>query len=108
MTTIRQELEVSGIWIDAPAGVSLFTYDNKTFGVYCYTWDGCTPQEFTVYVKGEHKALKLIPDSDVKSPWLPPAIPVKSVHPISFRNKEMISEFFGRITPGEFMFFEVD
>ena len=107
-TTIRQELEVSGIWIDAPAGVSLFTYDNKTFGVYCYTWDGCTPQEFTVYVKGEHKALKLIPDSDVKSPWLPPAIPVKSVHPISFRNKEMISEFFGRITPGEFMFFEVD
>ena len=108
LTTIRQELEVSGIWIDAPAGVSLFTYDNKTFGVYCYTWDGCTPQEFTVYVKGEHKALKLIPDSDVKSPWLPPAIPVKSVHPISFRNKEMISEFFGRITPGEFMFFEVD
>lgn len=108
LTTIRQELEVSGIWIDAPAGVSLFTYDNKTLGVYCYTWDGCTPQEFTVYVKGEHKALKLIPDSDVKSPWLPPAIPVKSVHPISFRNKEMISEFFGRITPGEFMFFEVD
>ena len=108
LTTIRQELEVSGIWIDAPAGVSLFTYDNKTFGVYCYTWDGCTPQEFTVYVKGEHKALKLIPDSDVKSPWLPPAIPVKSVHPISFRNKEMISEFFGRITSGEFMFFEVD
>ncbi len=108
LTTIRQELEVSGIWIDAPAGVSLFTYDNKTFGVYCYTWDGCTPQEFTVYVKGEHKALKLIPDSDVKSPWLPAAIPVKSVHPISFRNKEMISEFFGRITPGEFMFFEVD
>ena len=108
LTAIRKELEVSDIWIDAPAGVSVFTYDNKTFGVYAYTWDGCTPQEFTLYVKGEHKALKRIPDSDVQSPWLPSELPVRSVHPMSFREKEMVSEFFGRVTPGEFMFFEID
>lgn len=108
LAAIRKELEVSDIWIDAPAGVSVFTYDNKTFGVYAYTWDGCTPQEFTLYVKGEHKALKRIPDSDVQSPWLPSELPVRSVHPISFREKEMVSEFFGRVTPGEFMFFEID
>ena len=108
LTAIRKELEVSDIWIDAPAGVSVFTYDNKTFGVYAYTWDGCTPQEFTLYVKGEHKALKRIPDSDVQSPWLPSELPVRSVHPISFREKEMVSEFFGRVTPGEFMFFAID
>lgn len=108
LAAIRKELEVSDIWIDAPAGVSVFTYDNKTFGVYAYTWDGCAPQEFTLYVKGEHKALKRIPDSDVQSPWLPSELPVRSVHPISFREKEMVSEFFGRVTPGEFMFFEID
>ena len=108
LAAIRKELEVSDIWIDAPAGVSVFTYDNKTFGVYAYTWDGCTPQEFTLYVKGEHKALKRIPDSDVQSPWLPSELPVRSVHPISFREKEMVSEFFGRVTPGEFMFFAID
>ena len=107
LTAIRQELEAGELWIDAPAGISVFTYDNKTFGVYSYTWDGCAPQEFTLYIKGEHKVLKRIPDSDVKFPWQPLEIPVKSVRPMSFRSKEIVSEFFGRIAPGEFMFFEI-
>ena len=108
LTAIRQELAVSDMWISAPAGVSLFTYSNKTFGLYCYTWDGCTPLEFTVYIKGEHKALKRIQDSDTPSPWKSFPIPAKSVHPTGFMNKEMITEFHARIVPGEFDFFEID
>ena len=107
LTAIRQELEVSDIWIDADAGLSLFTYDNKTFGLYCYTWDSCTPKDFTLYVKGEHKSLKRIPDSDSQPMWMPPAIPAKSCHPKDFHSKEMITEFAGKINPGDFIFFEI-
>ena len=107
LTAIRQELEVSDIWIDADAGLSLFTSDNKTFGLYCYTWDGCTPKDFTLYVKGEHKSLKRIPDSDSQPMWMPPAIPAKSCHPKDFHSKEMITEFAGKINPGDFIFFEI-
>ncbi len=108
LTAIRQELQVSDIWISAPAGVSLFTYDNKTFGLYCYTWDGCAPAEFTVYVKGEHKTLKRIPDSDTPSPWSSFPIPAKCTHPIDFRSKQLVTEFSARMTPGEFYFFEIE
>jgi hypothetical protein len=108
LKAIRQELEVSDIWIDAPAGVSLFTYDNKTFGVYAYTWDGCTPVEFNVYVNGEHKTLKRIADSDNPSPWKNFPIPAKCTHPKSFRSEDVVTEFHGRITPGDFEFFEVE
>ena len=108
LTSIRKELSVSDLWIDAPAGVSLFTYDNKTFGLYAYTWDGCKPVEFTIYIKGEHKVLKRIPDSENPLPWKSFPLPVKSTHPLDFRTKEMVSEFHVRMTPGEFDFFEID
>ena len=58
LTQIRRELDSNGIWIDGGAGVSLFTYDNKTIGLYCHTWDGCVPQEFDIHVKGEVKELR--------------------------------------------------
>ena len=108
LTAIRKELSVSDMWIDAPAGVSLFTYDNKTFGLYCYTWDGCTPLEFTVYVKGEHKSLKRIADSDNPLPWKSFPVPARSTHPLNFHTKEVVTEFHARVTPGDFEFFEVE
>ena len=108
LKAIRQELEVSDIWIDGPAGVSLFTYDNKTFGLYAYTWDGCTPLEFTIYVKGQHKELKRIADSDNPSPWKNFPIPAKCTHPLNFHSKEVVTEFHARVTPGDFDFFEIE
>ena len=107
LTAIRQELCACDIWFDGPAGVSLFAYTNKTFGMYAYTWDGCTPVEFTVYVKGEHKSLKFIQDSDRPSPWGMFDIPAKSVHPVGMHSKEMVTEFFVRLTPGDFKFAEI-
>ena len=108
LTAIRQELAVSDIWIDGPAGVSLFTYDNKTFGLYAYTWDGCTPMEFTLYIKGEHKTLKRIADSDTPSPWKNFPIPAMCTHPLNFHSKEVVTEFHARVTPGDFEFFSVE
>ena len=106
LTAIRKELEVSGIWIDGGSGVSLFTYDNKTFGVYCYAWDGCAPQEFQIHIKGKVKELVCIPDSDKPAMFKP-----QSLKPLyikeSFRGEPEESIFYGRVTPGEFDFFEI-
>ena len=106
LTEIRKELEVSGIWIDAGSGVSLFTYDNKTFGIYCYAWDGCAPQEFNIHIKGKVREIALIPDSDTPSPWKP-----KSYLPLYIKDGKSgelgESVFYGRINPGEFDFFEI-
>ncbi len=109
LTQIRQELEVSGIWIDGGAGVSLFTYDNKTFGLYCHAWDGCAPQEFLVHIKGDVKALERIQDGSKPLPWEP-----FSCEPVYSRKlephkpeSEKETAFQVRIQPGDFIFFEI-
>ena len=107
LTQIRKELQVSGIWIDGPAGVSLFTYDNKTFGLYCHTWDGCTPQEFNLHIKGEAKSLRRLPKDEVVMPWHAiPLEPLYTRHANPFF-KEAETVFRMRIQPGDFSFFEI-
>ena len=109
LTQIRQELDTNGIWIDGGAGVSLFTYDNKTFGLYCHTWDGCAPCEFMVHVKGEVQELKRLSDGSPVMPWN--SFPVKPVYsrPLDPRNpaSEKETVFFVRIQPGDFSFFQI-
>lgn len=100
LTAIRKELDATGIWIDGGSGVSLFTYDNKTFGLYCYTWDGCTPQEFQVHIKGKANELVRIQDSDSPSMFKPPVL-----KPIYSNDEETV--FYGRVKPGEFDFFKI-
>ena len=114
---IRRELDATGIWIEGGSGVSLFTYDNKTFGVYCYAWDGCKPQDIQLHIKGKVKELVRIPDSDRPSMFKP-----QSIKPLYVKeglagnsgstggaggseNSETV--FYGRVTPGEFDFFEI-
>ena len=100
LTAIRRELDVTGIWIDGGSGVSLFTYDNKTFGLYCYAWDGCTPQDFQLHIKGRVKEIIRIPDSDRPQMFKPQVL-----KPLYEENEESI--FYCRVTPGEFDFFEI-
>ena len=105
LTAIRRELEVSGIWIDAGSGVSLFTYDNKTFGIYAYAWDGCAAQEFKLHIRGKVKELVRIPDSDTPDMWKP-----AKLAPLYTKEKpdgSCETVFYGRAVPGEFDFFEI-
>ena len=105
LTAIRRELEVSGIWIDGESGVSLFTYDNKTFGLYCYAWDGCKTQEFQLHIKGRVKEIARIPDSDKPEMFKP-----QSFKPLYVKEKpdgSCESVFYARVTPGDFDFFEI-
>ena len=116
LTAIRKELDVSGIWIEGGPGFSLFTYDNKTFGIYCYTWDGCKPVDIKIHIKGKIKKLSRIPDSE----W-PELFKLKVIEPLYVKeglvpgvtgskgglDAQAETVFFWRITPGEFDFFEI-
>lgn len=100
LTAIRKELDVCDMWIDGNSGVSLFCYDNKTIGLYCYTWDGCTPQEFQLHIKGKVSELARIPDSDAPVMFKP-----QILKPVYSNDNETV--FYARVTPGDFDFFEI-
>ncbi len=102
---IRKELDPSGIWIEGGSGVSLFTYDNKTFGLYAYTWDGCAPQDITLHIKGKVSELRRIPDSDRPAMFKPQIL--KPLYVAAEKQEQEESVFYGRVTPGEFDFFEI-
>lgn len=121
LTAVREELEVSGIWLDCAAGVSLFTYDNGTFGLYCYTWDGCAPLDLNVHICGKAKEIERIPDSDTPNPWKSKAVAPLYTAPLRWHNKTAaeVSKAAGtddepcetvfslRINPGNFEFFKI-
>lgn len=115
LTQIRYEFLGEGkVWIDCGYGLSLFTYDNDTFGLYCYTNDGCAPVDFNVHIKGKYSELEFIKDDEKAPFWRPTSIPAlytRSLKP-AFRKAEedkddennYESVFHGRIIPGDFIF----
>jgi hypothetical protein len=107
LTQIRQELDVCGVTIDGGAGVSLYAYNNKTFGLYCHTWDGCAPQEFDIHVKGDAKELRRITDGERPMPWDKFSLEPVGSQKISMRSEEKETLFHARVQPGDFIFFEV-
>jgi hypothetical protein len=106
LTQIRQELDATGVTIDGAPGVSLFVYDNNTFGLYCHTWDGCTPQEFDIHIKGEVKELTRVLDGEKPMPWNSFPLEPVCTRKISMRSQEKETLFHTRIQPGEFWFFK--
>ena len=107
LTQIRQELDVCGLTIDGGAGVSLFAYDNKTFGLYSHTWDGCAPQEFDIHVKGEVKELRRLSDGSKPMPWDKVSLEPVGVRKINMHSEEKETLFHVRVQPGDFNFFEI-
>lgn len=111
ITTVRHELMGNGkIWIDAEAGVSLFTYDNNTFGLYCYTNDNCKPLEFNLHIKGnENESIKLevVKDDENAPVWGPKEIEPLYSKPMGWKSKDINNAFHRRINPGDFKFFRI-
>ena len=108
LTVIRQELSGNGkVWIDSENGVSLFTYDNDTFGLYCYTNDGCRPIDFNIHIKGSIWALEYVKDQEEDNLWRQ-----KEIRPLYVREKNHYNEcdesvFHMRLIPGDFQFFKI-
>ena len=55
---IRQLFPVEGVWLEGPARISLFVYDNDAFIVYLYVMEGVQRQLVRLHVRGA-KALRL-------------------------------------------------
>ena len=101
LCVMRKELIGEGkVWIDCGYGVSLFTYDNETFGLYCYTNDGCAPLNFNIHVNGKISKLEKIPETDEENPWWK-----KDVEPLYSNDKESVFPI--RMIPGDFAFFKM-
>ena len=52
LSRIRQAVPVEGVWLEGPARISLFMYDNDTFVVYPYVMDGVQREVVRLHVKG--------------------------------------------------------
>ncbi|MCR4742694.1 MAG: hypothetical protein K5866_07510 [Treponema sp.] len=108
LTVIRQELLGNGkVWIDGENGVSLFTYDNDSFGLYCYTNDGCKPVDFNIHINESIWALEYVKDQEEDNPWRP-----KEIRPLYVREKNHFNKcdesvFHMRLIPGDFQFFKI-
>ena len=108
LTLLRYELIGKGkIWIDCGYGVSLFVYDNDTFGIYCYTNDGCLPLDFNIHIKKENIKLSRIFDSEEKPMFMPSEILPAYVGALDRKGEEKESVFHVRIIPGDFQFFKI-
>ncbi|GHU26324.1 permease [Spirochaetia bacterium] len=93
LSRIRKEFQAKdsagAVSIELPEGtkarVSLFLYDNKTFGLYSYTTDGSSPEQIRVIIRGG-KSITEIPVTGYSNP-----------------QKEA---FDIRLSPGDFVFFQ--
>jgi len=52
LSRIRQALPVNGVWLEGPARISLFVYDNDTFVLYPYVMEGVQRTVVRLHVKG--------------------------------------------------------
>ncbi|MBQ3704942.1 MAG: permease [Clostridia bacterium] len=52
LSRIRQELAVNGIWMEGPARISLFLYNNDTFILYPYVMEGAKRERIRLHISG--------------------------------------------------------
>lgn len=89
---IRYEMLGGGkVYLDAPANISLFTYDNQTFGIYAYAYQDSIPRDIEIHVCGDVDKLYLLPDK-------------KEVDVLYKKDGESV--FTCNIEPGTFLFYQ--
>ena len=52
LSRIREAFPVNGVWLEGPARISLFVYDNGTFVVYPYVMEGVQREVIRLHVRG--------------------------------------------------------
>ena len=88
---LRYELLGEGlVYIDAPANISLFTYDNQTFGLYAYACENSVPADIEIHICGDADRIYQLPDK-------------KEINVLYKKEGESI--FACRIEPGSFLFY---
>ena len=52
LSRIRQQFPVNGVWLEGPARISLFVYDNDSFVLYPYVMENVHREVMRVHVRG--------------------------------------------------------
>ena len=92
LSRIRQAMPVEGVWVEGPARISLFVYDNDSFVVYPYVMEGVQRQVIRLHVAGA-KAL-IDPARDQR------------VEPLYCRNSEAVFEV--AAMPGKYVIYKIE
>ena len=89
---IRQALPVGGVWLEGPARISLFVYDNGSFIVYPYVMEGVQRQVIRLHVRGA-KALTL-------------PVQGRRIDPLYTQGEEAVFE--APALPGQYMLYRIE
>jgi hypothetical protein len=101
LARIREELALDGLYLEGPPQVSLFTYDNGTFGLYSYTTMGSAPDWIKIHVRGRASAL-----SPIVTDYSPAGPGAGSLAPLCRDEAETVFEF--RVEPGDYQFYRIE
>ena len=92
LSRIRQSVPVRGLWLEGPARISLFVYDNDTFVVYPYVMEGVQREVIRVHAAG---AAALVDP-----------VAGKRVEPLYVRGDEAVFEL--PAMPGRFTLYRIE
>ena len=95
LSRIRQEIPVGGVWLEGPARISLFLYDNDALVLYPYVMDGVQHQRALLHVRGA-KALRVQP----RDPRLP-----AEIAPLYVRDGEAVFDL--AAMPGRYTLYQI-
>ena len=101
LSRIREAMPVNGIWLEGPARISLFAYDNDTFVLYPYVMEGVQREIVRVHVK-DAKALRVYPGGPIRFFGGKDGMEIK---PLYERNGEAVFEL--TTLPGNYILYEI-
>ncbi len=93
LSRIRQALPVNGVWLEGPARIGLFVYDNDSFVVYPFVMEGVQRTVMKLHVRGA-KALTL------------PCEGGRRLEPLYHRDDEAVFEV--EAMPGRFVLYGIE
>ncbi len=92
LSRIRQEIPVRGVWLEGPAKISLFVYDNDTVVLYPYVMDGVQRTRVRLHVKN---GISLTPQPGGKR-----------IEPLYIRGEEAVFDLIAM--PGKYVLYQIE
>ena len=91
LSRIREEFPVKGIWLEGPARISLFVYDNDSFVIYPYVMEDVQTEMVRIHVEGAKELYN-------------PALS-REIRPLYCRGKEAVFEIL--TMPGRYVLYKI-
>ncbi len=96
LSRVRQAMPVNGMWLEGPARVSLFVYDNDTCVIYPYVMEGVQRTVVRLHVKGA-KALTAFGEPGGRE---------RRIEPLYTKNGEAVFEL--SAMPGRYVLYQAE